>query len=103
MRKGIIELVKSYASLATTSILVFPLPCTDELQEEIIEQLIASKHFQTYPPAPSYQRLFWKWLIKCIEDLGEEVNEAIYSHYLSLPSSSNSYVYMYKVIWLLVI
>lgn len=90
MREDTFQLLKSYALLAPISRLCFPSPYTDDLQKEFIDQFILSKHFQTYTPAPSYQRLFWKWVIKCIEEQGEEVEEFIYSYYLSLPSSSQS-------------
>ncbi|KAG8836700.1 hypothetical protein FRC18_010847 [Serendipita sp. 400] len=53
-------------------------------QDFLIREIIESAHFREYPPAPSFQKSFWKWIIDSIEESNEEVDEQIYQRYMSL-------------------
>ncbi|KAI5124119.1 hypothetical protein M0805_000932 [Coniferiporia weirii] len=85
MHEELFFLIQSYASLAPVSGLTWPvsIPC-DQAQKSLIEHLISSKHFQSFPPSYSYQRSFWKWTLENLEGRGEEVDERIYAHYITL-------------------
>ncbi|KAF8326370.1 uncharacterized protein EI90DRAFT_1946266 [Cantharellus anzutake] len=55
-------------------------------QEELVEHIIHDEHFQTYPPARSYQLKFWKHIVEKIELANEEADERIYERHISLLS-----------------
>ncbi|KDQ09453.1 hypothetical protein BOTBODRAFT_179004 [Botryobasidium botryosum FD-172 SS1] len=53
------------------------------LQTFLIEQIICNHHFKAYPPSPSYQLKFWKWIIGELEARDEEVRDNIYGLFMS--------------------
>lgn len=61
-------------------------------QDDLIEGLIFDEHFSTYPPSVSYQRVFWKHVVNCIE-AADEVRELIASPQtskLTMPSGASN-------------
>ncbi len=44
-----------------------------QLQHELVKCIIYYEHFRMYPPARSYQRKFWKYVVEEIEQGNEEV------------------------------
>ncbi|KIJ46490.1 hypothetical protein M422DRAFT_778481 [Sphaerobolus stellatus SS14] len=58
-------------------------------QTELVDEIIFSPHFQTYPPSYVYRRAFWKYLVEQLESLDQEVNEAIYDEYLAILSNKD--------------
>lgn len=91
-RKEFFPLLQGYASLAPVKNIEWPsyASSADELQEFLIEKLITSPHFQSYPPSRSYRRSFWKWIIMKLEERGDEVREEIYTSFLSLLDESST-------------
>ena len=59
-------LVQLYAALC-------PLPRQSSYPEQdlVVEGILNDLHFQTYPPAEAYQRLFWRSIIDFYESQGE--------------------------------
>jgi len=43
----------------------------ENIQSFLITHLLESRHFGEYPPATSYQRSFWKYIISVLEASGE--------------------------------
>jgi hypothetical protein len=40
-------------------------------QDFLIRNILESQHFTNYPPAATFQRSFWKWVLQTIELAGE--------------------------------
>lgn len=40
-------------------------------QQFLIKAVLENNHFKDYPPAQTFERSFWKWVIKTIETVGE--------------------------------
>ncbi|KIM22862.1 hypothetical protein M408DRAFT_332723 [Serendipita vermifera MAFF 305830] len=54
-------------------------------QEFLIKAILEDHdHFRNYPPAATFERSFWKWVIDTVETRGEEVDERIYHRYITL-------------------
>lgn len=49
----------------------------ENLQCFLITHLLESRHFNEYPPAASYQRSFWKYIISVLEASGEVSTAAV--------------------------
>ncbi|KAH8119986.1 putative methyltransferase-domain-containing protein [Phellopilus nigrolimitatus] len=91
MQGQLFTLLQSYASLVPLSKLEWPSQNSNhDIQNVLIDHLVSSDHFRSYPPDANYQRSFWKWTIRNIEEQGYEVDESIYAHYLPLLSTSLS-------------
>jgi len=85
MDDDLIPLLQGYGSLCP--IRNFRWPCRlnpDAIQEFLLDDLLFSPHFCSYPPDDTHQRSFWKWAIDNLEKRQEEVHEKIYEHYLVL-------------------
>ncbi|KAJ7146268.1 hypothetical protein C8R44DRAFT_757025 [Mycena epipterygia] len=86
------QILRGYASLIPPNHLQFP----SELQAQaihdfLVDHVLLSVHFQTYPPSKQYQKSFWKWIIPHLEkklgtdpDSELEIDPRIYEHYLEL-------------------
>ena len=40
-------------------------------QEFLITTILENSHFKRYPPAATFERSFWKWVIQTVERAGE--------------------------------
>jgi hypothetical protein len=40
-------------------------------QDFLIRNILENQHFANYPPAATFERSFWKWVIQTIERVGE--------------------------------
>ncbi|KAF8323246.1 hypothetical protein DL93DRAFT_669277 [Clavulina sp. PMI_390] len=64
----------------------------ENYQPALVESLLEDPHFSSFPPAPDFQRQFWRHVVTVIESKGVEVDERIYDRYLSLLSSPTSLI-----------
>lgn len=64
-------ILQSYGRLKRINNLEIPIDEVKDLQSFLITHLLESKHFNEYPPATSYQRSFWKYIISVLEASGE--------------------------------
>ncbi|CEL53781.1 Protein FAM86A OS=Bos taurus GN=FAM86A PE=2 SV=2 [Rhizoctonia solani AG-1 IB] len=58
-----------------------------QLQQLLIDQLIANPHTIAYPPATDYQRKFWKNVVVALEGNGVEVEGEIYERLICMLST----------------
>lgn len=68
-----------------------PLPTTiiakaivdEQSQQKLIDQIVKNPHLIAYPPAPEYQKKFWKSVVAALEakDLG--IEDEIYEHLIT--------------------
>ena len=68
--------LQSYGRLNCVNNLEIPVDELESLQSFLIIHLLESRHFSEYPPATSYQRSFWKYIISVLE-AGGEVSTAL--------------------------
>ncbi|KAG9313980.1 putative methyltransferase-domain-containing protein [Chiua virens] len=98
-----------YSALAPAkNLLSFPSNISfDAAHEFFLKGILLNNHLRQYPPSVPYQQSFWKWVLAGLEDLcrsdeDHEIDECIYTHYLSLGTGtrgseapSNSYITHY--------
>ena len=91
MDNRLFPLIQHFGLLSPTDKLEWspgiPIPT---IQEFLVQQILNSEHFNAFPPSPTFQRRFWKWVVEEVERHGEEVDERIYARYLALLSGSSS-------------
>ena len=91
MDNRLFPLVQYFGLLSPTDKLEWPSGLhISTIQEFLVEQILDSEHFNAFPPSPTFQRRFWKWIVEEIEGHGEEVDERIYTRCLNLLSGSSS-------------
>lgn len=64
-------ILQYYGCLKRINDLEIPMDEVENLQSFLITHLLESRHFNEYPPATSYQRSFWKYIISMLEASGE--------------------------------
>ena len=85
MSYDLFSLLRAYAALHPTRRLQWPSNKSSvQIQDYIINNILLNDHLAKYPPAPSYQITFWKWVIEHLESDHAEIDEAIYEKYISV-------------------
>jgi len=88
-------IIGSYGMLLPIRSLAVPSSITfREFHKFLIDSILLSPHFLTYPPSKKYQSIFWKWATEILENLlideDDEIDERIYEKHVSLISSDYS-------------
>ena len=72
------QLLRPFFALTPPSALKFPSEYfPTEINDFLVNNILLSSHFQSYPPSKQYQRRFWKWAIETLEQLGRSSNDQI--------------------------
>nr|GAT59569.1 predicted protein [Mycena chlorophos] len=59
----------------------------DLVHDFVLNHLLLDPHFAAYPPSEQYQKTFWKWMVRNLEQHSAE--EDVRSHVPSFGSSTN--------------
>ena len=70
-------ILQYYGRLKRINNLEIPVGEVETLQCFLITHLLESRHFNEHPPAASYQRSFWKYVISVLEASGEVSTAAL--------------------------
>jgi len=98
--QSLMDLLGGFASNLHPKFLSFPhdVPPAD-VQDFLVDRILLNPHFSAYPVSVQNQSIFWKWIIKHLEEIfanasnpeDDELDSRIYEHYVSLiPTASSS-------------
>lgn len=72
MSTDLSTILQAYGALVPVSGFSWPSSSSPSaVQEYLIDHVLLNKHLQSYPPSSAYQRAFWKWAIKMLENSDE--------------------------------
>ena len=76
--QSFMDLVAGFACNSPTKFLTFPLDHpAPGVQQFLLDHILLDPHFVDYPASKQYQTLFWKWVIKHLEDALTQDTEVV--------------------------
>jgi protein-lysine N-methyltransferase EEF2KMT len=73
LHKDLFDILLGYSALVPPRILNFPFHLLfDDVHDFLVESVLLAHdlpHLKAYPPSNAYQYTFWKWAIRCLEEM----------------------------------